>query len=72
MQVEYVSPILIENISVFSELLNREILIDIYLPRKVTDLSQVSLLLINDGQDMEKMHFQSILDHLYTEEAIEP
>ena len=32
----------------------------------------MSLLLINDGQDMEKMHFASILQKLYAADSIQP
>jgi enterochelin esterase-like enzyme len=39
----------------------------------VADPSQMSLLLINDGQDMAKMGFESMLEKLYNgEDAIEP
>lgn len=73
MQVENVSGILVENSSIESKFLGREVKVDFYLPRNVTDPSQMSLLLINDGQDMEKMGFDSILDQLYTtDDAITP
>ena len=72
MQLANVSGILVENTSIKSEFLEREVLVDFYLPRNAIHSSQISLLLINDGQDMEKMHFRSILDHLYAEKAIEP
>jgi len=43
------------------------------LPRNVADPSQMSLLLINDGQDLVKMDFASILEGLYSgDEPIEP
>jgi enterochelin esterase-like enzyme len=66
------SGILVENTSIKSKFLEREVLIDFYLPHNVAEPSQMSLLLINDGQDMEKMHFKSILGHLYSEQAIAP
>ena len=73
MQVENVSGILVENTSIESEFLKREVKVDVYLPRNVADPSQMSLLLINDGQDMVKMGFESILDQLYsTDDAITP
>ena len=65
MQVENVSGILVENTSIESKFLDREVKVDFFLPRKVNDPSQMSLLLINDGQDMEKMGFESILEKLY-------
>jgi len=73
MQVENVSRILVENTSIESRFLEREVKVDFYLPRNVNDPSQMSLLLINDGQDMEKMGFESILEQLYSaEDAISP
>lgn len=72
MQLANLSGILIENTSITSTFLGREVLIDFYLPRNVADSSQISLLLINDGQDMEKMRFSTILENLYAEESIEP
>ena len=55
-----------------SEFLRREVKVDFYLPQNVADPSQMSLLLINDGQDMEKMGFESILEKLYADNAITP
>ena len=73
MQLANVSGLLVEHSSIESHFLEREVKIDIYMPRHVTDLSTMSLLLINDGQDMEKMGFASILDKLYkTEYPIAP
>ncbi len=65
MQGTNVSGILVENTSIESSFLKREVKVDFYLPRNVIDPSQLSLLLINDGQDMEKMGFVSILEQLY-------
>ena len=65
MQLANVSGILVENDIIKSEFLQREVKVDFYLPQNVADPSQMSLLLINDGQDMEKMGFESILEKLY-------
>jgi enterochelin esterase-like enzyme len=73
MQGTNVSGILVENTSIESAFLNRAVKVDFYLPRNVNDPSQMSLLLINDGQDMEKMGFESILNNLYSaDDTIEP
>jgi len=73
MQGTNVSGILVENTSIESKFLAREVKVDFYLPRNVVDPSQMSLLLINDGQDMEKMGFESILEELYTgDDRIDP
>ena len=72
MQLANKSAILAEHTCLMSKNLQREVKIDFFLPRKSDGSSPLSLLLINDGQDMEKMHFISILDLLYAKEAIEP
>ena len=58
--------------AVQSLLLNRVVKVDCYFPRSVDSLSDMSLLLINDGQDLETMHFEEILDGLYSAGAISP
>ena len=67
-----VSGILVEIEAIQSEFLRREVKVDFYLPQNVADPSEMSLLLINDGQDMEKMGFEAILEKLYKEKAIAP
>ncbi len=72
MQGTNVSGIRVENTSVISEFLGREVLVDFYLPNTLSPFAPINLLLINDGQDMEKMQFISIIEKLYDEKAIEP
>ena len=66
------SGILVENILIESAPLQREVIVDVYLPRSVPDPSQMSLLLINDGQNMEELGLESILERMYAEKTIEP
>lgn len=66
MQGTNVSGILVDDFSIESDHLDREVKVDFYLPRNVADPSQMSLLLINDGQDLVKMGFESILTDLYS------
>lgn len=72
MELANKSGILVEKTHLLSQFLLREVRVDFYLPLIITDSAPISLLFINDGQDMEKMYFVSILDKLYTEGAIEP
>ena len=72
MQLTNVSGILVENVFFKSEFLQREVMVDFYLPQNVAEPSEMSLLFINDGQDMEKMGFESILEKLYNDKAIVP
>lgn len=57
---------------VHSEYLERDVTINIYLPSKIHYLDQVSLLLINDGQDLLKMSFDELFTELLTNGSIEP
>lgn len=64
--------ILVEHIVVASKYLKREVKIDCFLPKNVADPSQMSLLLINDGQDMPVMQFERILRELYDQQLLQP
>jgi enterochelin esterase-like enzyme len=62
----------VEHKRIESLYLDREVLVDFYLPPSMEHPASVSLLLINDGQDLPKMHFRAILDELYHEKLIQP
>lgn len=64
--------ILIERISHHSRFLKRDVIADAYLPVDVEDPRKLSLLLINDGQDLPKMPFEEILDNLLQDGSIAP
>lgn len=64
--------ILVENMLIESIYLEREVKLDFYLPTNVAKPAEMSLLLINDGQDLPKMPFEEILDDLYIEDLIQP
>ena len=70
--VESESLILCESASLESELLQRPVTVDFYLPVNVANPQEMSLLLINDGQDMPKFGLDNILNSLYEEGAIRP
>ncbi|HMO62134.1 MAG TPA: alpha/beta hydrolase-fold protein [Ferruginibacter sp.] len=55
-----------------STYLNRQVIIDSYLPPVNASFQQASLLLINDGQDLVTMQFNEILEQLYNANTIEP
>jgi enterochelin esterase-like enzyme len=55
-----------------SKYLKREVKVDCYLPLHVSNPSQMSLLLINDGQDLVTMNFNHIIQNLYQQNAITP
>ena len=64
--------ILIENRQLLSVFLEREVKVDFFLPKNVANPSSMSLLLINDGQDMRQMGLQDILEELYSSQSIAP
>jgi enterochelin esterase-like enzyme len=66
------SAILIESRSLISVFLEREVIVDFYLPKNVADPSELSLLLINDGQNMEELGLDHILERLYSHNVITP
>jgi S-formylglutathione hydrolase FrmB len=72
MDLEKPISIIVETVKLESVHLEREVIIDFYLPRNVVKPHEMSLLLINDGQDMEKINFTSILDELYVNDEISP
>lgn len=52
--------------------LERTVVVDFYLPPQFHTLEEVSLLLINDGQDLVKMPLQAILTKLYSNNNLLP
>jgi esterase/lipase superfamily enzyme len=64
--------VIIERATIYSTFLEREVIIDAYLPTNVQQPEAMSLLLINDGQDLPKMPFVEILDDLLERKKIEP
>ena len=64
--------ILVEQTSIYSQYLERDILFDAYFPASKINPEQMSLLLINDGQDLPTMNFEGILENLYNANTIEP
>jgi enterochelin esterase-like enzyme len=72
MQSENVVNTVIENHVLVSEYLKREVKVDCYLPVNVTTPEGMSLLLINDGQDLVTMQFENIISKLYEQNAIIP
>ena len=64
--------IITETLTLGSEFLERDVTIDTYLPVNIAHPEQMSLLLINDGQDLPTMPFNEILNSLLLENKIEP
>jgi enterochelin esterase-like enzyme len=64
--------VITEHHIIHSACLKRDVKVDCYLPGQAAAEKEVSLLLINDGQDLVTMHFQHILKDLYHRNAIQP
>lgn len=62
----------VEMHTIFSQYLEREVLFDTYLPINIMPLEQMSLLLINDGQDLVKMPLDDILNQLFSSNNLDP
>ena len=62
----------VQNVILHSTHLERDVRIDFYTPPLRSDSEQISLLIINDGQDLPKFHFDQMLARLYEQKEIEP
>ncbi len=62
----------VESMEYPSDYLDRVVKIDAYLPQPFDSSSKLSVLFVNDGQDLPKMPFAGILNNLYHEKAIVP
>ncbi len=72
MNTNYGNCISEENHVLKSKFLKRDVLVDCYFPKLPSTLNSVSLLLINDGQDLITMDFKGMLDKLNTTEFLSP
>lgn len=72
MSNEKIPVIKVEQHLIHSFHLNRIVKVDCYIPAAITPLTDIDLLLINDGQDLVKMVFEDILHALINEEKIAP
>ena len=72
MDKERATSVIVENHVLQSDFLARDVKVDCYLPHQIEDTAALSLLLINDGQDLVTMNFESILDTLYSANDLQP
>jgi enterochelin esterase-like enzyme len=64
--------IISEPYTLTSNFLKRDVIVDCYYSQDYFTHKVISLLLINDGQDLRTMEFANILDNIYTAGKIEP
>jgi iron(III)-enterobactin esterase len=72
MQTDELSEIIIEQRAIASKFLKRQVIIDCYLPKNIRSTNDLSLLLINDGQNLEEMNFSKMLNQLLQANEISP
>jgi enterochelin esterase-like enzyme len=71
MALQKLKNIYLEQKKIRSFYLKRQVVVDFYLPSN-SEPGELSLLFINDGQDLGKMGFKNILDELMTTSQISP
>lgn len=64
--------LIVEQKTIASLFLKRFVLFDLYLPKHIPDATKLSLLLINDGQNLEEMNFASMLEEHMASHQIDP
>lgn len=62
----------VEPFSIQSKYLDRKVFLDAYLPKNITNPLEITLMLINDGQDLPVFGLAKMLDELLDEKAITP
>jgi enterochelin esterase-like enzyme len=72
MEAEKVVSILSERHVISSSNLIRDVIVDVYFPSHVGNLGDITLLLINDGQNLAEMEFGNLLEELYHNELVTP
>lgn len=72
MEIKNRTGIIVETTELVSEFLERIVRVDFYLPVHTEQPEEMSLLLINDGQDLVTMGFDKFLDELHQQQMIRP
>jgi iron(III)-enterobactin esterase len=72
MVTEELSNLIVEQKTIASIFLKRYAIIDCYLPKNIELPNNLSLLLINDGQDLEEINFSAMLNQMLKANEIQP
>ncbi len=72
MLTQNITHIITDKFTLASSYLNRDVLVDCYYSEDYFNQSLISLLLVNDGQDLRTMEFDKILDKAFNSGTIEP
>lgn len=68
----YYKKLEIQHYQLYSDYLERDVVLDIYSPIDIDHAIHYSLLLVNDGQDLKTMSFGNILNELWEHAQIDP
>lgn len=72
MLIEDLPKLIVEQKALASTDLKRQVIVDFYLPKNIVDPAELSLLLINDGQNLDEMEFSKMLNSLLASNQITP
>ncbi len=71
MQTRRTNPLTVESASIYSDQLERLVLLDFY-QTQMSEGEEMDLLLVNDGQDLVSMHFENIIGSLSQQNLLRP
>lgn len=72
MHMETSTGIVVDTATLPSEFLNRSVKVNFYLPADMSQPNEISLLLVNDGQDLEAMGFDKMISYLSQTSQVTP
>src|SRR5829696_6876711 len=72
MLTEDLSRLIVEQKIIASSHLKRNVIVDLYLPKNIPEPAGLSLLLINDGQNLDEMNFSLMLDQQIGSNQVQP
>ncbi|WP_121356512.1 alpha/beta hydrolase [Flavisolibacter nicotianae] len=72
MLLDELSTILVEQKALASHFLKRYVIVDVYHPKQIARPSSLSLLVLNDGQNLDEMQFAPLLNGLLETNQIAP
>lgn len=72
MLIEELTNVIVEQQAIASRFLKRQVIVDFYLPKNITEPQNLSLLLINDGQHLDEFNFSMVLAQMIASNEIEP
>ena len=72
MLIEELSNVVVEQQAIASKFLKRQVIVDFYLPKNISHPGNLSLLLINDGQNLDEFNFSSLISQMIGASQIEP